>query len=127
MAFFGFPRGRRKAASTIRITIDNENATDNATLYVDSDAGTTVTYEVGSWLELIASAPKVINNIEIFDSTGFVARLATGTSSTEEDLLLTMLGGNGFIPVRLDAGERLSIMPGEVPPEGSEIMINFYD
>lgn len=127
MSFFGIPRGRRKAASTIRITIDNDNPTNNATLYLDSDSGTTVTLATSGWLELIASTTKAINYIQIFDSQGFTGRLALGAPASETDLILIEPGGPGFIPVKIDPGQRVSIRPLAASPVGAEIVINFYD
>lgn len=127
MSFFGIPRGRRKAASTIRVTIDNDNPTNNATMYVDSGAGTTVTFDTSSWLELIASVPQAVNYIELFDSTGFTARVGLGAASSEQDLFLDVPGGSGFVPVKIDPGERVSIRAMTTPPAGAEFVFNFYD
>jgi len=127
MAYFGIPRGRNKAHATVRLTIDNNNPTDNATLYSDSGAGTTVTFATSAWLQLAASISSTVNFIEIFDSTGFTARLGTGAASSEVDLLLDVPGGNGHIPVFVNAGTRVSMRPLVAPPAGSEVVINFYD
>lgn len=127
MSFFGIPRGRRKASATIRLTIDNDDLTDNATLYVDSDGGTTVTFATTDWLELIASLAQTVNYIEMFDSTGFTARVGIGASSAEEDLFLDVPGGPGFVPVKIDPGTRVSLRPMTTPPVGAEVVINFYD
>lgn len=126
MAFFGLPNGRRKSISTVRLTIDNANPTNNATLYLDSGAGTTVTFATSAWLELFASTGQVVNFVEIFDSTGFTARIGTGAASSEVDLLLDIPGGGGFMPVRIDPGTRLSVRPLTTPPAGAELTINFY-
>ena len=127
MSYFGIPRGRNKASPTIRLTIDNANPTNNATLYSDSGAGTTVTFATSAWLQLVASTSQTINFIEIFDSTGFTSRLGTGAASSEVDLLLDTPGGNGHIPVFVVAGTRLSMRPMTTPPVGSEVCINFWD
>lgn len=127
MSYFGIPRGRNKASPTIRLTIDNENPTNNATLYSDSGVGTTVTFATSAWLQLVASTSQAINFIELFDSTGFTARLGTGAAASEQDLLLDVPGGNGHIPVQLAAGTRISLRPLTTPPVGSEVVINFYD
>lgn len=127
MSYFGLPRGRRKANATIRITIDNDNPTNNATLYSDSGAGTTVTYRTTGWLELVASLAQAVNFVELFDSAGFTARLATGAASSEVDLFLSYPGGNGHVPVKIDPGLRLAIRPTTNPAAGSEIVLNLYD
>lgn len=127
MSYFGIPRGRNKANATIRLTIDNDNPTNNATLYSNSGAGSTVTFATSAWLELVNSIANTVNFIEIFDSTGFTARLGTGGSGSEADLLLDVPGGNGHIPVLIQAGTRVSLRPLTTPPAGSEVVINFYD
>ena len=126
MSFFGIPRGRRKVAA-IWMTIDAAAGPNNATLYINDSAPTTVTYDTTGWLELVATSAQTINNIEIFDSTGFSARLAIGAASSEETQFFITLGGNGNIPVRIDAGNRIAIKPEVLPPLGAELMINFYD
>jgi len=127
MSYFGIPRGRNKANATIRLTIDNTNPTNNATLYTDSGTGVTVTFTTSAWLQLVASLSQAVNFIEIFDSTGFTARLGTGAAASEADLLLDVPGGNGHIPVFIAAGTRISLRPLTTPPAGSEVVINFYD
>jgi len=128
MSFFGIPRGRNKASPTIRLTIDNAGVTNNATLYVDSATpGTVVTFATSAWLEFVASTAQTINFIEIFDSTGFTARLGTGAAASEVDLLLDVPGGNGYIPVLIAAGTRVSMKPLTTPTVGAEVIINFYD
>jgi hypothetical protein len=127
MSYFGIPRGRNKAHSTIRLTIDNDSLTNNATLYTNSAAGVTVTFATSAWLELVSSLSQAVNFIEIFDSTGNTARLGTGAASSEVDLLLDTPGGNGHIPVYVAAGTRISLKPLTTPPAGAEVVINFWD
>jgi len=127
MAYFGIPRGRLKASPTIRLTIDNNNPTLNATLYTDSGAGVTVTFATSAWFQLVASTAQTINFIEIFDSTGYTARLGVGAAASEVDLLLDVPGGNGHIPVLIPAGTRLTLRPMTTPTAGAEVVINFYD
>ena len=127
MSYFGIPRGRRKASPTIRLTIDNANPTNNATLYSDSGVGTTVTFGTAAWLQIVASTAQIINFVEIFDSTGFTARLGIGAPASEADLFLDVPGGNGHIPVQIQAGSRVALRPLTTPPAGSEFVINFYD
>jgi hypothetical protein len=127
MSYFGIPRGRNKASPTVRLTIDNDNPTNNATLYIDSAAGVTVTFATSAWLELVASLAQTVNFLEIFDSTGFTARLGTGAASSEVDFLLDVPGGNGHIPAYIAPGTRVALRPLTTPPVGAEVVINFYD
>lgn len=124
MSFTGLSRGRRKVLSNIRIV---HNGSGNSSLIVDGTSSTSVTYDSSTWLQLFSSTAANVNFIEIFDSTGEVARLATGATSSEVQLLEISPGGNGHIPVRIDAGTRLTIRPTTTPPSGSVTIINFYD
>lgn len=124
MSFTGLPRGRRKVLSNIRIV---HNGSGNSSLIVDGGTPTSVTYNTSAWLQLFSSTATHANFIEIFDSTGEIARLATGAASSEVQLLEISPGGNGHIPVRIDAGTRLTIRPTATPPSGSVTIINFYD
>ena len=131
MSFFGIPSGRRKALSTVRLLTANGNTTSNANLYLDSGTASTVTYYPGSWTVLFASTAQTVNYIEIFDAFGATARFATGSSGSEADLFLDYPGGNGFVPVLIPAGSRLTIQPTANPiyVAGStpqELVINFY-
>lgn len=149
MAFFGLPRGRVKALSTVRLVLLNGNTTNNATLYYDSGfgngqsggTGQTVTYYPTTWLPLFATGGSgtattvttTVNNIEIFDSFGTTARLGTGASGSQVDFLLDLPGGNGFLPARVVSGGQLWIRPIAAfvfdPTAASqpEVSINFYD
>jgi hypothetical protein len=127
MSYFGIPRGRNKALSTVRLVINNANPTNNASLYLDSGSPTTVTFYPGTWLELFASTSTNVNMIEIFDSNGFTQRLGTGAAAAEVDLLLDFPGGNGNIPVRINSGTRVVLQPITNPVVGAEVDINWYD
>jgi len=135
MSFFGLPRGRNKALSTIRIQLLNGSVTNNANLYVDSAAPSVVTYYPGTFLQLFASSAQTVNYVEIFDSFGYTARLALGAAASEVDLLLDLPGGNGYIPVLIAAGQRITITPIVAPTYDSgvaasdqpEFTVNFYD
>ena len=94
---------------------------------LDGAAGTPVTYSSAGWLQIFSSTAEQVNFIEIFDSTGDTARLGTGAVASEANLLQIVPGGNGHIPLRVDAGSRLVIRPIVTPAAGSETTINFYD
>jgi hypothetical protein len=149
MSFFGFPRGRNKALNTVRLVLLNGNTTSNAILYYDSGygngqsggTGTVVTWYPGTFLPIYAtggtgtatSTASVVNYLEIFDSTGFTSRWATGASGSQVDLLLDLPGGNGGVPKFIAAGTLLWVQPvtAAVFVSGAsaqaEMSINFYD
>lgn len=127
MSFFGIPRGRNKAAATVRIRVISLTVTNNAELSLNSGTPTTVTFRDTTWLELFSSLPATVNSIDIFESTGFTFRMATGAPSSETDLMLITPGGNGFIPVKINAGQRVSVRPITNPDVDTEVVINFFD
>jgi hypothetical protein len=127
MTYFGFPRGRRKALPTVRIV----TSSGVSTLYKDSSSPTVITptYTTSSWTELFAAVDvtTAINVIEIMDSTGNTARIGTGGSGLEQDFMLVTPGGNGVVPVRIDANTRIVIRPLVSVVDNTETIINFYD
>lgn len=125
--FSGWPRGRKKVLPTVRIVITGTGSSNNATISRDGSAPTTITYRPTAWVELESSTARFVNNIEMFDSTGYVTQIATGAAASEEELFLASPGGNSFFPIRIDAGERVSIRPTQIPEVGAEIVINFFD
>ncbi len=130
MSYFGIPRGRNKALATMRLVIVNSNSTNNAQLTLDDGTPTTVTYYPGTWLQLFAAASVTtnINMVELFDSTGFTARIGTGALGSETDLFMNLPGGNGQVPVRINAGTRIVAQPiSSSLAVGAELTMNFYD
>lgn len=127
MSFAGNMRGRVKAASTVRITYDG-NATNNASISKDLGAASVATMNTTTYLEIFSSLPNLVNYIEIFDSSGYTIVIATGAAGSEIPLVLVPPGGNGFIPIRIDSGSRVTIKAISTnPPANAETVLNFFD
>ena len=126
MSFFGFPRGRRKAFSQVRLVT---NGSGNTTRYRDGASEGVVTYATSGWTELVSAAQNTqnVNQIEIFDSSGNTSLLGTGTSGAEVILIQVTPGGNGIIALRIDSGTRIAIKPITTIPINTEFTVNFYD
>lgn len=126
MSYFGIPRGRRKPFAQVRLVTDSGGIT---TRYRDGVSEGTVTYSTAGYTELVSAAQNTqnINQIEIFDSTGNTALLATGAIASEIVLIHVTPGGNGIVGLRVDAGLRLSLRPMTTPANNTECVINFYD
>jgi hypothetical protein len=126
MTYFGIPRGRRKAFSQVRLVTDNTGVT---TRYRDGVSEGVVTYTTAGYTELVSAAQctKVVNQVEIFDSTGNTSLLSTGAAASEVVLIQVTPGGNGIIGLRIDAGTRIAIKPLVTPSNNTECTINFYD
>lgn len=71
-------------------------------------ASTNVT--TGAWVELDASTAAVINKILLFDSSGQTLELGIGAGAAETRTLIIPPGGlDGWVPLRIAAGTRLSL------------------
>lgn len=80
----------------------------------------------GAWVELIASTASIINEFEIFDSSGETLELGTGAAAAETRLILVFPGGNGRVPVRIASGTRISIRAVSATASVGELDINWY-
>ena len=64
----------------------------------------------GAWTQLIASLASAVNGIMLFDSSGQTLELGVGAPASEARVLLIPPGGlNGFIPLRIASGARVSV------------------
>jgi len=125
MTSTGIIRGRRKSLACVRVV---HLGTGNSQLYKDGVSQGTFACNQSSWLEMFSSTPEKTNYIEIFDSTGEVMALGTGSSGSEQFLLQILPGGNEHIPVRIDPGVRLTLKAVSAVPEiETETTINFYE
>ena len=125
MAFFGLQRGQRKIIGQVRLVTNGSSVT---TRYRDGVSEGVVTYSTSGYLELVSAVQNTqnINLIEVFCSEGFTSTLATGASGSEVFLMYVIPGGEGVMPVRIDAGTRIAILPLTTPPVSTEFVINFF-
>ena len=79
-----------------------------------------------AYTQLVSSTAQAYNGIEIFDSSGQTLKLAIGGSGSEVDQFIIFPGGNGRIPYRIQAGQRISIRALSGTANVGEIDINFY-
>lgn len=76
----------------------------------DSARKATGTVTSGAWVELIAATAAECQGLCVFDSSGFSLELGVGAAAAEVRKLIIPPGGlNGFIPLRIAAGSRISI------------------
>lgn len=73
------------------------------------NAYVSVNVTTGAWVQLVASTAREATAIEIFDSSGQTLKLGVGGSGSEVTLVTVFPGGNGFIPVDIPQGSRVSI------------------
>lgn len=99
----------------------------NASQTLDTGSSTPVTFTLGTWTEIYASSTKPVKAIEIFDSTGEIAIIATGASSSEVVQFRIIPGGNGLNYFKIDEASRITLRyESALPTAGSETVINFY-
>lgn len=74
----------------------------------------------------IATVAATVSEVEIFDSSGNIMILATGTAGGESDQLFITPGGNGFVPLSVPAGTRFSVKAKTALTTAGNITVNFY-
>lgn len=97
---------------------------NSVTLYRNNYATTPVT--TGAYVQLIASMPAAVKEVEIFDSSGETLVLAIGGAGSEVNKVYVFPGGNGRIPLQIAAAARLSVKAVSNNASSGELTINFY-
>lgn len=87
---------------------------------------TVTNVSTGAYVQLIASTSSLINELEIFDSSGQTLVLAIGAVASEVDYFYIFPGGNGRIPAAIPSGSRVSIKAVSALANAGEISINLY-
>lgn len=62
-----------------------------------------------AYTQIVASTSDIINNLQIFDSSGQLLVLAVGAVGLEVDKLLIFPGGNGSVDLTIPSGSRISL------------------
>lgn len=118
-----------------RVTIASDNTafsvnatasgklTANVSAYNDYSSVNVLT---SAYVQLIASSTSATTEIEIFDSSGQGMILAVGAAASEVDQIYIFPGGNGRIPLKINASSRISIKAKTATASVGFIMINFY-
>lgn len=112
--------GALKTETTVSIS----NKTPVFKTYLDYSVTNVTT---AAFVQLIASTVSVCTEIEIFDSSGQLLRLAIGAAAAETDLLYVFPGGNGRVPCVINASSRISIRAVTATANVGFIAINFYN
>lgn len=64
----------------------------------------------GAWVQIDASTAAVFNGVMVFDSCGQTLELGVGAAASETRVAIIPPGGfDGFIPLKITAGSRLSL------------------
>lgn len=86
--------------------------------------GTPVT--TAAWVQLIASTPADISEVEIFDSSGQTLELGIGPGGSEVSNIYIIPGGNGRQTVVIPSGSRVAIRAVSGNASVGESTINYY-
>lgn len=78
-----------------------------------------------TWTEIIASTSAECKEIEIFDSSGEILELGTGTAASEVRQMYIFPGGNGRVRLKIASGTRVAIKCASAVSTGNFI-INTY-
>lgn len=88
--------------------------------YASSSVGT------GAYVTLSSSFGPC-TEIEIFDSSGQTLNFATGGGGSEVDQLQVVPGGNGRVPLKINAGTRVSLKALSATASQGEIDVNCFN
>lgn len=78
-----------------------------------------------AYVQLIASTSDVINNLQIFDSSGQTLVLALGAAASEVDTLYIFPGGDGSVDLKIPAATRVSVRAISATANTGELDVSF--
>jgi hypothetical protein len=87
---------------------------------------TVTSVTTAAYVQLVASMPAAVKEVEIFDSSGQTLVLAIGGAGSEVNKVYVFPGGNGRIPLQIASTARLSIKAVSGTANSGEISVNFY-
>ncbi len=106
-----------------RLWIEHGGRTAQNRARIDYSSSSVTT---SAYTQLLASTSAIIQEVEIFDSSGQTLVLATGGVGAEADQVYVLPGGNGRIPLYIAASTRVAIKAVSATANSGEISVNFY-
>ena len=106
-----------------RLWIEHGGRTAQNRARIDYSSSSVTT---SAYTQLLASTSAIIQEVEIFDSSGQTLVLATGGAGAEADQVYIFPGGNGRIPLYIAASTRVAIKAVSATANSGEISVNFY-
>lgn len=123
-------RGQQTMANSLPVAIASDQGpiptTTGALDYADSVRNdySSVNVTTGAWVQLIASTAALSYGLYLFDSSGQTLELGTGAAASETRKLIIPPGGlDGFVPLSIPAGTRVSIRAISATANAGEIDI----
>lgn len=115
--------------SSVLTAVQNIESNSGGKSYADSvrNVYSSTSVTTVAWVQLIASVADDIDGITLFDSSGQTLELGIGAATAETRLLIIPPGGlDGFIPVAIAAGTRLSVRAISGTASTGELNITGY-
>ena len=111
-------------SATLSGTIASSGGRSKVAILRNDYASVNVT--TGAYVQLTASTASIINHIQIFDSSGSVLVLATGSGGSEIDQMYIFPGGNGPTDLLIPAGTRVSIKAVDASATAGQFLLNCF-
>lgn len=91
------------------------------TLYADTPVS------ISAWSQIVSYLPISATSVEVFDSSGQTLEIGIGSLGNERRLFIIFPGGNGFVPLPIPQGSRVSIRAISANATSGEQDVNFYN
>lgn len=106
--------GQKTKANSLAVVLASDSdvlpVSDPGNDYADSARKGSGSVTSSAWVELIASTAAAAKGLCLFDSSGVSLELGIGAAASETRKLIVPPGGlNGFIPLAIPAGSRVSV------------------
>lgn len=116
---------RGDAQMNARGAVKVEQDGDDSVQLVRNDY-TSTNVTTGAYVQLIASTSDVIETMFIFDSSGQTLFFAVGAAASEVNKFYIVPGGNGWVPLEIPAGSRISVKAVSATASAGELNIAFF-
>jgi len=83
-----------------------------------------------AWVQISASIPATASSVQIFDSSGKIIKLSTGTAGNEDASELNYYifpgGADGVLRIPFTVGDRLSAKAVDNTAQYGDLILNFF-
>lgn len=120
--------GAGTATGAVRVTLASDSprptaSTGRSMVELVRNDYTSTSVTTGAYVELVASTSAIINQLDIFDSSGQTLVLAIGAAAFEVDTYYISPGGNGKIDLAIPSGSRVSVKAVSATANEGELTI----
>lgn len=100
------------------------NAPQLVTFAINDNSTTNIT--TGAYVELVTSLASSVTHIDVQDTGGQWYYISTGASGSEINIAVIAPGGNGFVPLNVSSGTRVSVKAISGTADAGYLGVNFY-